>query len=104
MIGKSYQQIQAYDQDSLVGVVAYWVIPRLWLNGNSLDLDNFVVDEARRSLGVGKILLKAIEDQAIVLGCSTVVLDTYTNNFSAIKFYVKNDYIQKGFHFVKDLK
>jgi ribosomal protein S18 acetylase RimI-like enzyme len=104
MIAKSYKQIQAITENKVVGVVAFWLIPRLWLSGNSLDLDNFVVDNAHRSVGIGNILLNAIEEKAKELNCVAVVLDAYTNNFSAIKFYVKNDFIQKGFHFVKYVK
>jgi len=104
IITKSYKQLQAFNGEQMVGVVGYWLIPRFWLNGNSLYLDNFVVDKEHRAFGIGQILLDAMEEKAKELNCVAVVFDAYTHNFSAIKFYVKNNYLQKGFHFVKNLK
>lgn len=103
MISKSYRQVAAYEGEELLGVVAYWIIPRLWA-GHTLDLDNFVVAPAARSKGVGAMMLKYIEDKAHELGCSRVVLDAYTVNFKAQKFYLMHDYRQLGFHLVKEVK
>lgn len=102
MISKSYVQIVASMAGQDVGVVAYWLIPRLW-TGLTLDLDNFVVMPEYRSQGIGEQILAYIEGIAKQNGCVKVVLDAYTNNFKAQKFYLTHNYRQLGFHLVKDV-
>ncbi len=103
MISKSYRQVVAEIDGKVVGLVAYWMLPRLWVGGTTLDLDNFVVDENYRSDGVGKILLDHLQYIAQTHGCKMIVLDAYTTNYKAIKFYVKHDFIQKGYHLVREV-
>lgn len=102
MISKSYVQVVASKDGNAVGIVAYWLLPRLW-TGLTLDLDNFVVLPAYRSQGIGEQMLAYIEGIAKDRGCAKVVLDAYTNNFKAQKFYLMHNYRQLGFHLVKDM-
>ncbi len=46
------------------------------------------------------MLITYIEKKAIDLGCSNIVLDTFTGNFAVHRFYYNNGYDPKGFHFV----
>ena len=68
-----------------------------------MDVDNFVVDEAFRSQGVGAKMMKCLEEKARSLGCKIVVLDTYVTFAGAHKFYFRQGYEILGFHFKKDL-
>lgn len=106
MLPMGYKQIVAYqegDEDEKpVGLLAYWLITRLW-SGRTFDLDNFVVLPEYRSLGIGAQMLAHAEQLAQSLGCTKVVLDAYTANHKAQKFYLMHDYVQLGFHLVKKL-
>jgi ribosomal protein S18 acetylase RimI-like enzyme len=48
------------------------------------------VKEEYRKNGLGKMLLKAAEDEIIKKGCTTILLRSY--NFQAPLFYEKNGY------------
>jgi ribosomal protein S18 acetylase RimI-like enzyme len=110
MVAKGYVQIVISalldaepDTWQPAGIVAYWIIPRLWVGGNTLDLDNFVILPAFRSSGIGSQVIQHVEEVAKAHGCSHVVLDAYVSNHKAAKFYTRHDYVQKGFHYVKPL-
>jgi GNAT superfamily N-acetyltransferase len=74
----------------------------LW-SGKYLEIDNFIVHPEHRSKGVGKLLTDFVHQKALDLGCNNIVLDAYTNNFQAHRFYYNQGYGPKGFHFVKIL-
>ena len=57
-----------------------------------------------RSKGVGKMLTDYVSQKATGLDCTMIVLDAYTHNFNAQRFYFNQGYNPVGFHFVKMLK
>lgn len=102
MIPNNYTQIAVFDNGTCIGITGCWFSTKLW-SGKYLEIDNFVVHEAYRSQGVGKILTNFVEQKALNLGCTNIVLDAYTTNFDAHRFYYNQGYGPKGFHFVKIL-
>ena len=44
-----------------------------------------------------------IEKKAIDTACNGIVLDAFTQNFKAHRFYYNQGFSPKGFHFVKIL-
>ncbi len=102
MIPHGYFQVAAYDNNVCVGLTGVWHNVKLW-SGPYLELDNFVVSPEHRSKGVGKAICDYCEDLAFKLGCTNIVLDAYTHNFAAHRFYYNQGYGPKGFHFVKIL-
>lgn len=97
-----YRCVGAYDGDVLVGISGFWVGWRFWC-GKYIDIDNFVVDEAIRGKGVGKLLLAWVEAKGREEGCDQAVLDAYMTNFTANRFYVTNHFLQLGYHMIKPL-
>lgn len=100
MISKGYSQIALYDKEKLIAVSGYWVSTKLY-TGKYLEIDNFIVDNAHQSKGIGKKLIAEIEKIALQNNAKAIVLDAFTTNFSAHKFYFNQGYVPKGFHFVK---
>lgn len=100
MISKGYSQIALYDKAKLIAVSGYWVSTKLY-TGKYLEIDNFIVDNAHQSKGIGKKLIAEIEKIALQNNAKAIVLDAFTTNFSAHKFYFNQGYVPKGFHFVK---
>jgi GNAT superfamily N-acetyltransferase len=72
----------------------------LWV-GKYLELDNIIVREKYRSQGVGKVMFDFLEKKAKEQQCNMLSLDSYTNNFSAHKFFYNEGYAPRGFHFIK---
>ena len=44
-----------------------------------------------------------IDDKAKELGCTCIVLDAFTGNFPAHRFYYNKGYEPRGFHFIKTI-
>ena len=102
MLPHNYTQIAVFENDVCLGITGCWSATKLW-TGKYLEIDNFVVHPEHRSKGIGKILTDFIEQKAVNLGCSSIVLDAFTGNFGAHRFYYNQGYAPKGFHFVKVL-
>lgn len=100
MIPHNYIQVGVFENDVCLGITGCWSATKLW-TGKYLEIDNFVVHPEHRSKGIGKILTDYIEKKAIELDCSSIVLDAFTGNFGAHRFYYNQGYAPRGFHFVK---
>ena len=102
MVPHRYIQIGVFDNETCLGITGCWLSTKLW-SGPYLEIDNFIVHPDHRSKGIGKLLTDFVEEKAIHLGCSNIVLDAFTSNFTAHRFYYNQGYGPKGFHFVKIL-
>lgn len=102
MVPHNYIQIAIFEDEICLGLTGCWSATKLW-TGKYLEIDNFVVNPDHRSKGIGKLLTDYVEKKAIQLNCSSIVLDAFTGNFGAHRFYYNQGYAAKGFHFVKIL-
>jgi GNAT superfamily N-acetyltransferase len=102
MIPHNYRQIAVFENETCLGMTGYWFGTKLW-SGKFIELDNFIVRPEHRSKGIGKMICDYANDKAESLGCTNIVLDAYTNNFPAHRFYYNQGFGPKGFHFVKIL-
>jgi len=100
MIPNNYGQIAVFTEGKCVGISGYWIGTKLWC-GKYLELDNVIISEKYRSKGIGKILSDYLENKAHLNNCTIQVLDAYTSNFKAHRFYYNQGFSPKGFHFVK---
>lgn len=100
MVPHNYKQLAIYENDVCVALTGYWTGFKLW-SGKYIEIDNFIVDPAHRAKGLGKKMTDYIDVKAREEGCTMIVLDAYTNNFTAQRFYFNQGYIPKGFHFLK---
>jgi ribosomal protein S18 acetylase RimI-like enzyme len=103
MIPHHYYQIGVFEDEKIVGISGYWLSNRLWC-GKYMDIDNVVVDENYRSLGIGKLMMQWLHVEAEKQQCNIAVLDVYVENFNAHRFYYRQDYVARGYHFTKDLR
>ena len=102
MLPHNYTQVAVFENQECIGITGCWFGIKLW-SGKYLEIDNFIVHPEHRSKGVGKLLTDFVNQKALDLGCTNIVLDAYTNNFQAHRFYYNQGYGPKGFHFVKIL-
>ena len=102
MIPHNYTQVVALKEEQIIGVSGIWIGTKLWCE-RYLEIDNFIIDPTHRNAKVGSKLLDFIQQKAETLGCNLMVLDTYTDNFKAIKLFMNNDFIPRGFHMIKPL-
>lgn len=102
MIPNNYAQVGVFIQDQCVAISGYWLGTKLWC-GSYLELDNVIVCKEARGTGAGKLIQHYLEEKANKLNCSIMVLDAYTSNFKAHRFYYNQGYAPRGFHFIKIL-
>jgi GNAT superfamily N-acetyltransferase len=102
MIPKDYKQIAVFDKDTCVGLSGFWFGTKLW-TGKYIEIDNFIVHPDYRKNGIGKLISNFIDEKAAELNCTCIVLDAFTGNFEAHKFYYNLGYVPKGFHFIKTI-
>lgn len=100
MIPHNYTQIAVFDKEEILGITGCWSGIKLW-SGKYLEVDNFIVHPNHRSKGIGKLLTDFVNKKAIDLGCTMIVLDAFTGNFTAHRFYYNQGYEPRGFHFIK---
>ena len=100
MIPHNYKQLAVFEGDKCVALTGFWFGTKLW-SGKYIEIDNFIVHKDHRMKGLGKIMTDYINQKAQDLGCTMIVLDAFTGNFKAHRFYYNQGFSPKGFHFVK---
>lgn len=102
MVPHNYIQIAIFEKKNCIAITGCWSATKLW-TGKYFQIDNFIVHPEHRTKGVGKMMTDYIEQKAIENGCAAIVLDAFTQNFKAHRFYYNQGFSPKGFHFVKIL-
>lgn len=102
MIPHHYKQIAVFDNEICVGLTGLWYGVKLW-SGKYMEIDSFIVHPEHRSKGIGKMLTDYVNQKATELNCTMIVLDAFTGNFTAHRFYYNQGYNPRGFHFIKTL-
>lgn len=103
MLGNNYGQIAVFEGEDCIAISGYWIGTKLWC-GKYLELDNVIVSEKARGTGAGKLIQQYLEEKAEKLGSHIMVLDAYSHNFKAHRFYYNQGYAPRGFHFIKILE
>lgn len=70
-------------------------------NGHVIEL---IVSKNCRGSGIGKALLKKMEDYFKSMGCENISIEVYAPNTSAYKFYEKNGYKPLDIFVMKKIK
>jgi GNAT superfamily N-acetyltransferase len=102
MIPNGYHQMVVLEGQECIGLAGFWISTKLYC-GRYVELDNVIIIKGRQGLGIGKLLCAYIEAEAVKLGCTTALLDAYVENNAAHKFYFREGYRIRGYHFFKNL-
>lgn len=102
MIPKGYKQVAVFENEVCLGMTGFWFGTKLW-TGKYIEIDNFIVHPDHRTKGIGKIISDFIDAKATTLNCTCIVLDAFTGNFPAHRFYYNLGYVPRGFHFIKTI-
>ena len=102
MLPHNYKQIAVFEGEECIGLSGLWSGIKLW-SGRYFEIDNFIVHPDHRSKGAAKLMTDYINVKAEEAGCTMIVLDAFTGNFTAHRFYYNQGYYPRGFHFIKTL-
>ncbi len=75
----------------------------LWQQGELAQIDELVVDEARRGSGLGAMLLKKLMDEARSRGCGHIELATAMQRLDAHRFYERQGFERAALVFGRKL-
>ncbi|MDF2437962.1 MAG: hypothetical protein K0Q95_2338 [Bacteroidota bacterium] len=103
MIPSGYSQVGVFEGDTCIALSGFWINTKLY-SGKYLEMDNVVVLPEYRSKGIGKLLCDWCENKAKANDCKTLMLDAYLENENAHKFYEREGYLKRGYHFLKHIK
>ena len=85
---------------AVVGITVFRILEKTH-SGRDLYCDDLVTDEKRRSSGVGRALMRYMEDICRERACDTFSLDSGTWRQQAHKFYFREGMTITSFHFDK---
>jgi len=102
MIPHNYTMLSINDGRKNIGLAGLWIGNKLWC-GKYLELDHIVVSKKWRSKGVGTLMINYAKSLAKTKGCSSIGLDSFTHNHDSHRFFYREGFIAKGFHFVYEL-
>ncbi len=102
MIKNGYGQVAVFENEKCIGISGYWIGTKLY-SGKYLEMDNVVIDESYRSKGIGKLLCDWCINKATENNCQKVMLDAYLENEKAHKFYEREGFTKRGYHFIKTI-
>lgn len=99
MLPHNYFQVGAFNGDLCVGISGVWIGNKLWC-GKYLEIDHIVIRNEMRSKGIGKRLVDFLKTLAEKEQCNSIGLDSFTFNHQSHKFFFREGFEIKGFHFV----
>lgn len=102
MLAHGYRMVAVWEGDVCVGLSGIWVATKIY-SGRYLEMDNVVVAETHRSMGIGGMLTEYVVALAQSEGCEIMMLDAYLENEKAHAFYERAGFYKRGFHFLKRL-
>ncbi|MEL6810914.1 MAG: GNAT family N-acetyltransferase [Bacteroidota bacterium] len=102
MVNQNYECLGIYDEEHLIGICGMWFQTRHYA-GRSCEIDHVIIGDSHRNQGIGGKMMEFIYQYARKKECNWVELNTYVHNFPSHKFYNNQDFIAKGYHFIKDI-
>ncbi len=102
MLKSNYSQIIILKDNQTIALTGVWIGTKLW-SGKYVEIDSFVVHENFRGQKIGDLLIQKVHEIAQEVNATQIVLDAFTTNFAAGKFYINHGFVPKGFHFIKFL-
>lgn len=102
MLAHGYRMAAVYDGEVCAGLSGFWISTKIY-SGKYVELDNVVIDKNYRSKGIGKKLCDWVLKEAKKQGCVLAMLDAYAENISAHRFYYREGFFVRGYHFLKPL-
>lgn len=89
---------------TVVGVAMVTLRPELLSHEPSAHLEAIAVSDGVEGQGVGQLLLRAAEEDAIAHGAKTITLHVFANNKRARRFYERSGYDGELMRYIKPIE
>lgn len=100
---KNHYYLCVENDGKIIGFCSLSIKNNLWQQGKLGHVDEIVIAETRRGLGIGTELLTRITQVAKSMGCKRVELDSAHHRTEAHIFYEKNGFKNRALLFSKNL-
>jgi len=105
MMQRGYRMAAVFENSEIedgrcIGVVGIHITKRLNY-GKVTEIKDFMIDRAKRNIGVGKILLRWVEWQAAVFECDNIIGTLETKRLPSQKIFSREKFTIDGFFFRK---
>ena len=107
MMQRGYKMAAVFEDKEVeeghcIGVVGIRIIRKLHY-GKSIEIEDFMIDRKKRGIGVGKMLLRWVEWQVMVFGCSNIIGNLETKRIESQKIFSREKFLLDGFFFRKKI-
>jgi len=94
----------AESDGQILGYGSFSIKLNLWASGKIAYIDELVVDENSRNLGIGKKLIEELKKSALQKNCAHLELDSSHHRQLAHRFYEKLGFENRALLFSMDLQ
>ena len=101
MMQRGYKMAAVFENETCIGVVGIRITRKLQ-SGKTLEIEDFMIDRNKRNIGVGKILMRWIDWQAMNFECKNIISNLQTNRHESQKIFSREKFFVDGFCFKKN--
>jgi ribosomal protein S18 acetylase RimI-like enzyme len=96
LAGTDRQILLAQRENAIVGLLCYSVRADLYHAGNSVLIEELVVEASCRGEGIGSALMNALIEKLPALECKELCLAVMPENLAAIRFYRRHGLVEEA--------
>ena len=101
MIPFGYKMAAVFEENSrCIGVVGIRFMQKLHY-GKVVEIEDFMIDRQKRGIGVGKMLIRWVEWQALGSNSQNIIGNLKTKRLESQKIFAREKFILDGFFFRK---
>lgn len=95
-----YKMAGVFENEICLGVVGFRITEKLQF-GKVLEIEDFMIDRNKRGIGIGKMLIRHIDWQAMKFQCKTTIGNLKTIRQESQKIFAREKFLLDGFLFKK---
>lgn len=105
MMQRGYKMAAVFEDQNnengrCIGIIGIRIIRKLRIN-KSLEIEDFMIDRAKRGIGVGKMLVRWAEWQATIFDCQNIIGSLETKRQESQKIFSREKFLIDGLSFIK---
>lgn len=91
-----------HENNNCIGVVGIRIIRKLRFS-KAVEIEDFMIDRNKRGIGVGKILLKWVDWQALNFKCDSIIGSLQTKRQESQRIFLREKFILEGYSLEKKI-
>lgn len=100
MINSGYKMAGIFENEKCIGVIGIRIINRISLK-KTIEIEDFMIDRKKRGIGVGKMLLKWVDWQALNYNCNNIIANLSTPRKESQAIFTRENYLIDGYYMKK---